>query len=252
MIISDQYRYVFVELPHTGSTAISSELESRYGGRRVLGKHSPYGRFLRRASAEQKEYFVFSCVRNPLDIAVTKYHKYLSNHDNPAGGARYTALGNRLEQKIFDYVQRDDVNFEEFFTRFYRLPYNSWACLDHHNFDFVMRFETLSDDFQEALRRLNIEPVGPLPVINQTSNRSKQFESYYTESIRRQAVKVFGPYMEEWGYEFPPEWHSEPATRAQRVKHSLVTALLKFYWLYAKPVLYKRQRVSPPVIEGGL
>ena len=82
MIISDEHKYVFVELPFTASTAISRELWEHYGGRRVLRKHSSYREFLKYASPEQRAYFVFSGMRNPLDEAVSLYVKLRTNHRN--------------------------------------------------------------------------------------------------------------------------------------------------------------------------
>jgi len=58
-----------VELPHTGSKAISAELREFYDGSQILRKHARYSEFLRTASLAEREYFAFSCIRNPLDVA---------------------------------------------------------------------------------------------------------------------------------------------------------------------------------------
>ena len=71
MILSDEHRYLFVELPHTGTTAISRELQEHYGGRPILIKHARYHQFRKIATREQKSYFVFSCIRNPAEEAVS-------------------------------------------------------------------------------------------------------------------------------------------------------------------------------------
>lgn len=42
VIISHEHKYVFAELPHTGSTAVSRELRENYAGEKILGKHSTY------------------------------------------------------------------------------------------------------------------------------------------------------------------------------------------------------------------
>lgn len=70
VIISDRHRYLFVELPRTGSTAVHRELKARYDGTPILTKHATYRDFLKVATENQKRYFVFSSVRNPLDDAV--------------------------------------------------------------------------------------------------------------------------------------------------------------------------------------
>ncbi len=42
MIISHKYKYLFIELPRTGTTAISKELRERYAGELIYEKHTKY------------------------------------------------------------------------------------------------------------------------------------------------------------------------------------------------------------------
>ncbi len=63
MVISDKYKYVFVELPRTGTTAISKELVELYGGKKILWKHAPLNKFLKHATKEQKSYYTKSLVK---------------------------------------------------------------------------------------------------------------------------------------------------------------------------------------------
>ena len=46
MIISDKNRYVFVEIPHTGSHSIAAELVAHYGGVRIMRKHANLTQFM--------------------------------------------------------------------------------------------------------------------------------------------------------------------------------------------------------------
>jgi hypothetical protein len=96
-----------------------------------------------------------------------------------------------------------------------------------------MRFENLSADFENALSRIGIEPVRPLPVANKTAGRSRDFWSYFDDSIRGRAVWVSGPYFERWGYEFPEDWDAHvPA--ASRVTLGAVNGPRKLYWRYLR------------------
>ena len=76
MIVSHEHRYVFIEVPHTASVAISTELRENYDGQRFLRKHATYRDFLRQATPEQRGYFAFAAVRNPLDVAVSRYYRF--------------------------------------------------------------------------------------------------------------------------------------------------------------------------------
>ena len=52
MIISEKNKYLFLELPRTGSTAISKELRDHYDGKRILRKHSLYHEFKKIAGGQ--------------------------------------------------------------------------------------------------------------------------------------------------------------------------------------------------------
>ena len=54
MVISHRHRYLFVELPRTGSTAIHRELIELYDGTAILQKHATYEDFLRGATEIEK------------------------------------------------------------------------------------------------------------------------------------------------------------------------------------------------------
>lgn len=238
MIISDEHRYVFVELPRTGSTAVATELVENYGGRAILGKHSTYRDFLRVATPEQKSYFVFSGIRNPLDVAVSRYVQLKTNK-----GQRFTdpiklvdrnTAVEKMENRVYRWVQQNDATFEQFLRRWYLLPYDTWASLDHKRMDMVLRFENLAEDFAEVIGRIGLEPVRPLPIVNPTPARARQFETYYTPAAIARAVWVFGPYMEEFGYDFPETWPKRRAPAGSRFFQRFLRFFRGLYWKYAR------------------
>ena len=65
MVISHKYRYIYIESPMTGSTAVAEELVLNYEGVRILRKHAlPFE--LRKEGLILEDYFVFTNIRNPL------------------------------------------------------------------------------------------------------------------------------------------------------------------------------------------
>jgi hypothetical protein len=98
--------------------------------------------------------------------------------------------------------------------------------------DFIIHFESLADDFAEVIRRIGLEPVRPLPVKNATPGRDRNYLSYYTPAAIRRAVWVFGPYMDEWGYEFPAEWGKVRVPLWSRVLARIVRFFRGIYWKY--------------------
>lgn len=211
MIIGHEHRYLFVELPNTGTSAIHAALCEQYGGEPILHKHAYYQEFLSIARAEEKDYFVFSCIRNPLDIVVSGYFKHKTNHRGwftdpkmrKENGGWVTARNLRK----YRFIQDTSADFAAYFQKFYRFPpWDDWSSLAHKEFDYVIRFENLEADFARVLALLDLDAGEGLPVVNRTAGRDRDFWSYYTPEIRAQAVWVFGPFLREWGYEFPPEW----------------------------------------------
>jgi hypothetical protein len=236
MVISHLHRYLYVEVPRTGSSAISRELRENYGGEQILRKHATYRDFLRQATDDERTYFTFSGVRNPLDVAVTRYVHLRENakeHFTDAHHVRIrNSLASRLERRIYAWVQESGADFETFLRRWYVLPWDTWTSLDHKRMDKVIRFESLADDFADAIRRIGLEPVRPLPLVNATPGKDRDYAAYYTPAARKRAAWVFGPYMEEWGYAFPVEWGAVRVPGWSRLLARAVRFVRGLYWRY--------------------
>jgi len=242
MIISHSHRYVFVELPRTGSTAVRRELRELYDGTPILHKHSTYGEFRRQASPDQLKYFVFSGIRNPLDDAVSRYFKLKTDHkqrfsDPETGQKHRRPVNSFLDDRMYRYLLKTDADFSTFFLKFYRLPYDTWASLEHEKFNYVMRFERLVDDFAEVLRRIGVEPARPLPVVNTTGARRRSFDEYYSPEARQRARRVFGPYMRRWGYSFPPDWELPKPSPLDELSYAAFSRVARTYWAHIRPRL---------------
>lgn len=237
MIISHKHKYLFVELPRTGSTAISKELRECYDGARILRKHATYLEFLKVASPEEKKYFAFSCIRNPLDDLVSQYFKYRTNHKqrytDPVKLQRRGKLVRTIDLLRFKSIQRTDMDFATYFKRFHKIPYSNWSILSHKQFDFVIRFENLEKDFATVLELLGVEQKRPLPLVNRTGEKAS-FLSYYTLEIYEQARKVCGPFMKVWGYDFPAEWGDNSVPLLSQVEFHLFNLFGILYWKHLR------------------
>lgn len=226
MVVSHENRFVFVEVPHTASHSISPELCAHYGGETIIRKHANLTQFMRQASPDERKYFKFATVRNPLDAAVTDFFKLKGNHkgqySNPdayiENGGHVTAE----HRKRFRFIQDNDAEFPEFFRRFHNKIYNNWFLVGHTQFDFVIRFENLQADYAEALKRIGVEMVQPLPHINPTRLKKRPYIEFYTPEIREQVVRCYGPFMQKWGYAFPSDWDVPAIPLASRVRFAML------------------------------
>lgn len=241
MIISHKYKYVFIELPLTASSAIARELIENYDGESILFKHGTYPKFLKQASKEESEYFVFSGIRNPMDRAVSHYFKYKTDHNNKFSNPKKRKKGRHLvsflinkRQHLMKYrfINDTESGFQEFFLKFYKLPFSDWSINDHKKMDFVIRYENLQSDFNDLLKKLNVEKVRDLPQHNQTSSKSKHFVDYYeSKEVKERAVNVFYWFMKHWEYEFPSDWEIKKHIPS-KVPYKVYNSIKKIYWKY--------------------
>jgi hypothetical protein len=206
---------------------------------RILQKHATYNEFYRHATPEEKDYFVFSCIRNPLDVAVSNYCKYKTGRhgkfDRIRESKHITRLVNYYRLKRFDYVTHLSADFSSYFLRYYKLPYDNWSAVSHEYCDFIIRFENLQNDFSKVVKLIGIPGDIRLPWRNRTAEKKPDYLSYYNAEAIERAKYVFGPYMKKWGYEFPPEWGDAPVTWRTEKEQKLVNIFRKLYWIYIKP-----------------
>ena len=207
MVISEKHKYVFIEVPRTGTSAISEELCSVYDGQRILRKHSSYWNFLAKMRFEANKYTVLSCIRNPMDSIVSLWFKLRNKQKNPfkKSASLGMAIGDSYFKKQYKFSQVVENNFSDYFLKFYQWPYNDMS-ISHNAIDFIIRFENLQEDFDKWLSIMKIEKVRDVPHFNPTVERSKSFWHYYEKRTWQRAFHVFGPYFNNWGYKFPEYW----------------------------------------------
>ena len=226
MIISDQHRFVFVEIPHTGSHSISEQLIRHYGGRPILRKHANVTQFLGAATPAQKKYFKFATVRNPLDASATDYAKLKNDHKG-----QFTDPSKRIENgghvtadhlREFNFIRDNDASFAAFFRKFRGKLYNNWFLVGDAHFDYVIRFEDLQTGFSEVLDRLDIVQQEPIPHVNRTKGKDKTWDEYFTPDIYALAAACYGPFMRKWGYPFPSDWGEVPVPLTSELQFGTV------------------------------
>lgn len=91
VIVSEEHQYVFIQYPHSGSTAVGAELMENYNGREILEKHSTFADLKFEFPTLAQNYFVFTGIRHPLDDAVAMYWKLATRdkYTNPENWVRH-------------------------------------------------------------------------------------------------------------------------------------------------------------------
>ncbi|MBR9919600.1 MAG: hypothetical protein GYB31_02100 [Bacteroidetes bacterium] len=180
------------------------------GSEERLPMHLGVEGFLVDATADEKSYFRFASIRNPMDSVVSAYYKKKMDHNGRFSRGTFKKGKPIAPQALEEYrfiVEHDAdfaTYFAAFFTEEYRRPKheNTVAAMND-----LIRFENLQSDFERICKALSM-PRMEVPHYNKTAGRKRDFIHLYTPAIRRKAKKVFGPIMNDWGYEFPEDWQA--------------------------------------------
>lgn len=238
MIISHKYKFLFIGLPFSASSAIIKDLHSKYNGLPYLRKHSLYHEFYNKASKKEKTYFKFAVLRNPMEIAVTSYEKMKANakgnFTNPSLFKENGGHITRNQRKKFSFIKKKNVTFQQYFLKFYKKPYDNYSSLTLDKCDFIIRYENLDKDYQKALNIIGIETPSGLELVNKTKGKKKDLLSYYTNDIQHRAVSVFGPFMTKYNYDFPVKWSNTKVPKKSIVQFKILSFLRKFNELVIK------------------
>jgi len=200
-MISFQKRFLFIHIPRTAGNSIQSVLRDysedeivalrseqdgieRFGLRNPhykLRKHSTLAEY--RAALGQEQFhnlYKFTCVRNPWDRMVSYYFRRTRDAKDWDRKEFKKMISKALS--VADYLRLDESKEDPF-----------------DNVDYVMRFETLADDFRRVCAALNI-PAKPLPKYNRS--RREQYSRYYDDELRALIRERFALEIERFGYTF--------------------------------------------------
>ena len=207
-MISFQKRFLFIHIPRTAGNSIQSVLRDysedeivalrseqdgieRFGLRNPhykLRKHSTLAEY--RAALGQEQFhnlYKFTCVRNPWDRMVSYYFRRTRDAKDWDRKEFKKMISKALS--VADYLRLDESKEDPF-----------------DNVDYVMRFETLADDFRRVCAALNI-PAKPLPKYNRSGR--EQYSRYYDDELRALIRERFALEIERFGYVF-----DSPAAKA--------------------------------------
>lgn len=244
MIISHKHKYLFIGLPFSASSAISKELYLKHEGQPLLRKHSLYHEFKAIATEEEKKYFVFAVLRNPMDIVSTVYEKMKANEKgNFTNPKHFKENGGHITKKHrrrFRFIHKNKATFQQYFKKFYRQPYDNLASLTISDCDYIIRYENLAQDYSTALKKVGIKNAPKLPLANKTKGKNKNIQAYYTNDIKQRAVFVFGPFMQKYNYCFPQKWGDIKVPYLSTLQFKILMATRKFNQIFCKKNSGKR------------
>jgi hypothetical protein len=227
-IICRSYALLFLMAPRTACSAVGQllceELEGEYipretvldeSGRSVADfKHTTLKQLLTHGLLLEEEaasLFKFTTVRNPFDSLVSQYLKH--RHKHPAILEREGSWIHAMPQRYIEGVRYcEEHTFEEWIVWRYSQPVLSRRWLRpprrllYGRFtagaDYVMRYERLQQDFDEALQRAGAQRRYTVPHVNPTKGKVEDYRAYYTSRTRKIVEYAFSHDMKRYGYAF--------------------------------------------------
>jgi hypothetical protein len=202
MLISRDYRLIFIHLQKTAGTSIAEFMTSNLGATRDGRKHEyAYEAKSRIPEEIWQNCFRFSFVRNPWDRLASWYQHIRRNYTKPG------------DNPFFDYLMSTGDSFEDFILHGDRTISTPWgernlftsqfenlSSDDRLLVDFVGRFESLASDWKLVLDRIGYSGRAALPHVN--ANPRKHYRELYTEKMRLTVEEKCHKDIEEFGYRF--------------------------------------------------
>lgn len=200
-MISLQKRFLFVHIPKTAGNSIQSVLRDysedqlvalrkeqdgveRFGLRNPkynIKKHSTLNEYHDALGDEQfRNLYRFTCVRNPWDRMVSYYFTPTQNPEtwNPK---KFREVISKAVS-VSAYLRLRDAEGDPF-----------------GNVDYIMRFESLADDFRVVCKAIGISPP-TLPQYNRS--RRDHYSNYYDDELRELVRARFAAEIERFNYTF--------------------------------------------------
>lgn len=205
MLISHKHKFIFVHIYKNAGTSISTallpflttklqrfaNLQLKKVGISYIDQpcptHATASAIMSVIGEEKfKSYFSFCIVRNPWDWQVSLYKYMLQNPNHPQ---HELAKGFWDFDEYLDWRCTQEVRFQKDFV------YSQGGEL---LVDFVGRFETLNEDFQEVCKRIGIS--AQLPKVNVSNN--VPYQKFYTQKTQDMVRSVFEPDISLFNYSF--------------------------------------------------
>ena len=204
-MISHTHKFIFIHIPKCGGTSIERAFKIDAGkfdpniltGRSqdttwsTTGPGSLYHDWLQHTTLKEmqvnfkintKDFFTFTCVRNPWDRLVSSF--FYEQRFN----SKLTSFKNFIKKPTYANNQHSLSQYE------YVIDYK-----DRPGVDFIMRLETLQKDFDIACDKIGIARK-ELPHINKSKH--KHYTEYYDEETREIVAEKYAKDIEYFGYEF--------------------------------------------------
>ena len=193
-MINNKHKFIFVHIQKTGGSSIKYALNWD-GKKQNGGEHLTVKKYEKMLKDRYKEYFVFTCIRNPWDRMVSHYF-----HGKRANKFKAKKFNNFNEWIKFYLTKgkKQTVEPQRYFTQ-YEYLINNQKKVD---IDYIMQYENLQNDFDKLCDLLNIERR-VLPHKRKSIRRkNKHYSLFYNNKNIYLVERMFKRDIEFFNYNF--------------------------------------------------
>lgn len=188
---------IFVHIPKAAGTSVSTSL---FGGTTSHYTMLHYRYFF--TKTELEEYFKFTFVRNPWDRLVSAFEFLRAggmNARDKAWASKHLSGFNSFDEFARKWVTRRNVR-----TMIHFVPQTTFICLQDSEpaIDFIGRYEQLEHHYEYVRRRVRTSSSTHLLALNRTSEKPRDYRSYYSDDLIRKIGDVYAEDIAILGYDF--------------------------------------------------
>ena len=185
-MISHKHKFIFIEVPKTGTTTICSILSDNFDAVQPY-KHLDIVQYKEKFPKETSSYFKFSFVRNPWSRVVSLYY-------------RNEGIQKKNEMTFVEFVDWIQLATD---TCTYPTPKKNmidFFKIDNElKIDFIGKFENLQQDFNIVCDKIGISHQ-KLP--HKNKSKHKHYTEYYDDETREIVAEKCAKDIEYFGYKF--------------------------------------------------
>ncbi len=196
MIVSHRHRFVYVQVPQTGSTALGHWMVDHLEGLDLLRKHTTLAEAHRVIGGSIDDYLVVASVRDSIEQFVSSFYKIVRDSEKGTPGR-----GRIAKRHVrTSWAAGTEATLDGYVDTFVRRVHAPVWALCIRRADVVIRYETIDADVAGLAMRLGVTDAPEIPIVNTTPRPPEQAQDLLTVENFAKLSRFHQPFRSEFGY----------------------------------------------------
>lgn len=195
MIISDEYKFVFLHIPKCAGSSIATDIFNNIPDAKRLYRHSNAEYSKKYAGNKWNKYFKFTFVRNPFDRQVSWYFHIVSHIKK----GRTEFIEPENFEWFIKYQKEQKKNFEGVYYNLFQSQFDFLGGENLIKDIYIGKFENLQNDWNDICKIIGVKET-QLQHKNKTDH--KHYRKYYNDELKEIMNNRFRDDLEYFNYEY--------------------------------------------------